>query len=93
VPDFQPHILELTQRGATAALLLEAQQELCGQCVETVLRRIDDAIVNDRMTPAKALQWVAEIAAYRRIVFAQQQIVQQGKAARNRLMEEPAGHV
>lgn len=92
MPDFQPKILELTTRGATAALLLEAQKELCGACVESVLKRIDDAIINDRMTPAKALQWCAEIAAFRRIVSAQQQIVNQGSAARRHLMEETAGN-
>ena len=78
MPDFQPKILELTTRGATAALLLDAQKELCGQCVEEVLRRIDQAT---DVTPEQCVSWVAELRAFRRIVARQQQIVNQGRAA------------
>ena len=90
MPDFQPKILELTTRGATAALLLDAQKELCGACVEEVLKKIDHAMASTQggLTPEQCVAWVAEIAAYRRIIARQQQIVNQGKAAQARLMED-----
>ena len=91
--EFQPDLVELTQRGTTAALLLNAQKRLCAICVEQVLKKIDEAIVNDRMTPDRALLWVAELAAFRQIVRRQEQDIQHNVALRARVMQEAAGHV
>jgi len=79
--EFEPRTAELIQSGATAALLLDAQQLLCTQLVEEVLKRIDRLIVNDTMTPECALGCVHELAAFRRIVARQRQTVEQGRRA------------
>lgn len=74
-------VAELTRSGATAAMLLDAQKWLSGQCVEEVLKKIDRCVANDTMTPDKALAFAHELAAYRRLVYRQQQMVDAGDSA------------
>ena len=81
-----PTIVELTQSGATAALLLDAQKHLCGLCVEEVLKKIDRVVSNQTVTPEFCVGVVHELAAYRRIVTRQQQQVDMGRAAAQGVM-------
>ena len=66
--EFDPTIAQLTTSGATAALLLDAQQRYCGILIEAVLMKISDDVTNGRMTPDRAVGYVHELAAFRRIV-------------------------
>jgi hypothetical protein len=77
--EFDPKIAELTARGQTAALILDAQKRLCGICIDNVMTRIDVAIANDRLTPEQALGFCHEIAAFRRIVQRQEQEITQAR--------------
>jgi S-adenosylmethionine:diacylglycerol 3-amino-3-carboxypropyl transferase len=81
VIEFNGRVAELTRSGATAAMLLDAQKWLSTQCVEEVLKKVDRCVANDAMTPEKAVALVHEIAAYRRLVYRQQQIVDAGENA------------
>jgi hypothetical protein len=91
--EFDPKVAELTSRGATAALILDAQKRLCGICVELVLAKIDNAVTNDRLTPERAVGFCHEIAAFRRIVHRQEQeITQAQKIAASRYEREELKH-
>lgn len=90
--EFQPDTLELVQRGATAALLLDAQRMLSDACVQQVLVQIDEHVKNDTMTPERALGLVHEIAAFRRIISRQKTEISRGQAANRRLLEETQGN-
>lgn len=81
--EFQPSIAELTSSGATAALLLDAQKHLSGKCVEEVLKKIDRAVENDAMSAEKALALCHEVAAYRRIVYRQEQAIKVAQRVAN----------
>ncbi len=83
---FAPDLAELTQRGATAALLLEAQQRLSTLCVEEVLKKIDRASQNGTLHDV-AVGLCHEIAAFRRIIYRQQQEIDIGRSASRRLEE------
>ena len=78
---------ELTQRGTTAAMLLDAQSRMCSICVEQVLCQIDAAVTNGRLTPELAIGYVHEIAAFRRIVARQKGDVARGQRAQSHLEE------
>jgi hypothetical protein len=77
--EFDPKIAEFTARGATAALILDAQKRLCALCIDQVLTRIDEAIANDRLTSERAVGFCHEIAAFRRIVQRQEQEITQAR--------------
>lgn len=79
--EFDPRVAELVQRGATAALLLDAQKLLVGACVDLVLKKIDQYVTNDQMTPERALGLCHELAAFRRIISRQEQEVTKGRMA------------
>jgi hypothetical protein len=81
--EFDPKIAELTSRGATASLLLDAQKRMCALCVEMVLKRIDLLVASQEMTPDRAVGLVHEIAAFRSIVHRQQQEIETAKRARS----------
>jgi len=85
--DLEPKSLEVIQRGATAALLLEAQRELVAAQVEMVLRKVDHAVTNSMLDANLAVGLCHEIAAFRRILDAQKQAVEQGRRAQVRLAE------
>lgn len=86
--EFAPKPLELIQRGATAGMLLDAQKELCGACVEEVLKKIDHLVTNNMLDANTAVGLIHEIAAFRRIVQRQQNHVQKGEMAERRLAQE-----
>jgi hypothetical protein len=83
VPEFDPAVAELIQRGATAALLLDAQKLIVSACVELVLKKIDQCVTNDVLTMDRALGLCHELAAFRRIVTRQQAEIDRGRAARS----------
>lgn len=89
--EFDPNLAEMTQRGATAGLILGAQSRLSAACVEEVLAKIDTTVANGRLTPELALAFVSEIAAFRRIVARTRQEVDRGRAAERRLQENGNG--
>ena len=76
---FDPAIAELTQRGATAALILDAQKRLSALCIEQILGKIDSAVANDRLSPDRAVGFCHEIAAFRRIISRQEQEINQAR--------------
>jgi len=84
VIEFDQRTSELIRTGETAALLLDAQKRMCALCVEEVLKKIDRAVLNDTLSPERALAYVSEIAAFRRIVARQQQEIDVGKSAARR---------
>jgi hypothetical protein len=89
--EFDGKQLEWIQRGATAALVLEANQTLCVALVERVLGRVDDAVTNRRLTPAMAVGFCHELAAFRRIIAYQKQQVNQGRASEAKLAGDSNG--
>jgi hypothetical protein len=84
--EFDPVLTEMTQRGTTAAMLLDAQRRMSATCVEEVLKKIDRAVESSATTPELAMAWCHELAAFRRMVYRHQQEVQVGQSAR-RAME------
>jgi hypothetical protein len=56
--------------------------------VAEVLRKIDAKMASGLMTPESALQFVSEIAAYRRIVYRQERNIKVGQAAARSLVED-----
>jgi hypothetical protein len=86
--NFEPELAEMMRTGATATMLLDGQKRLSSECVDEVLRTIDGKVSNGKMTPELALSLVHEIAAFRRIVYRQEQKIQNGRAAERRLVEE-----
>jgi hypothetical protein len=53
--EFDPVLTEMTQRGTTAAMLLDAQRRMSATCVEEVLKKIDRAVESSATTPELAM--------------------------------------
>lgn len=83
--EFDPKLAELIQRGQSAALIMNATALLCSECIEMVLRQVEQTVNHGNLTAERALGFCHEIAAFRRIVSRQRAHIDQGRAAAARL--------
>ena len=84
--EFEPSTIDVIQNGQTAALLLATLNRVCTELVEGVLKKIDQSMASTHggLTPEQCVAWVAEIAAYRRIITHQKREITVGQNAARR---------
>lgn len=82
-----PMLLELTQSGTTARMLLGAQERLIGICVENVLRKIDTAVAKGDVDEVFCVGVVHQLAAFRHILYRHRQDIDVGDNAARRAQE------